>query len=170
MNFLDLIWLIPILPLCGAAIMLFFGRNLPKAAIRVISPGAVGLSFLLSLGAVVQLASLPEKVHQVILFQWLPLLHADMGYLLDPAGMGEEIAELWQDLRDAALATLPGWARDLYGYPDPPPVTPEKSTWRSVVTSPPSWPARVIGMLSWLWRFPSASSLVIITRLLWRRL
>jgi hypothetical protein len=51
-----------------------------------------------------------------------------MGYLLDPAGMGEEIAELWQDLRDAALATLPGWARDLYGYPDPPPVTPERRT------------------------------------------
>ncbi|MGC4050855.1 MAG: hypothetical protein QM757_15910 [Paludibaculum sp.] len=84
MNFLDLIWLIPILPLCGAAIMLFFGRNLPKAAVRIINPGAVLLSFLLSLGAVLQLASLPEKVHQVILFQWLPLLHVDMGYMLDP--------------------------------------------------------------------------------------
>jgi hypothetical protein len=36
--------------------------------------------------------------------------------------MGEEIAELWQDLRDAALTTLPGWARDLYGYPAPPPL------------------------------------------------
>jgi uncharacterized protein (DUF2236 family) len=51
-----------------------------------------------------------------------------MGYMLDPEGMGEEIAELWQDLRDAALATLPGWARDLYGYPDPPPVTPARRT------------------------------------------
>jgi hypothetical protein len=45
-----------------------------------------------------------------------------MGYMLDPEGMGEEIAELWQDLRDAALTTLPGWARDLYGYPAPPPL------------------------------------------------
>jgi uncharacterized protein (DUF2236 family) len=51
-----------------------------------------------------------------------------MGYMLDPAGMGEEIAELWQDLRDAALATLPGWARALYGYPDPPPMTPARRT------------------------------------------
>ncbi len=57
-----------------------------------------------------------------------PAAAESMGYLLDPAGMGEEIAELWQDLRDAALATLPGWARDLYGYPDPPPVTPERRT------------------------------------------
>jgi uncharacterized protein (DUF2236 family) len=51
-----------------------------------------------------------------------------MGYMLDPAGMGEEIAELWQDLRDAALTALPGWARDLYGYPAPPPLTPARRT------------------------------------------
>jgi uncharacterized protein (DUF2236 family) len=57
-----------------------------------------------------------------------PAAAESMGYMLDPAGMGEEIAELWQDLRDAALATLPGWARDLYGYPDPPPVTPGRRT------------------------------------------
>jgi uncharacterized protein (DUF2236 family) len=57
-----------------------------------------------------------------------PAAAESMSYMLDPAGMGEEIAELWQDLRDAALATLPGWARDLYGYPDPPPVTPARRT------------------------------------------
>jgi NADH-quinone oxidoreductase subunit L len=84
MNFLDSIWLIPHIPLLGAAIMLLFGRKLSKAAIRIISPGAVFVSFLLSLGAVVQLAGLHEKVHQVILFPWLPLLKADMGYYLDP--------------------------------------------------------------------------------------
>ena len=84
MNFLDLIWLIPVIPLCGAAIMLLFGRQLSKSAISIISPGAVGISLFLSLGAVVQLASLPEKVHQVVLFEWLPLLKADMGFYLDP--------------------------------------------------------------------------------------
>jgi uncharacterized protein (DUF2236 family) len=57
-----------------------------------------------------------------------PAAAESMGYMLDPAGMGEEVAELWQDLRDAALATLPGWARELYGYPDPPPLTPERRT------------------------------------------
>lgn len=84
MNFLDLIWLIPIVPLIGAAIMLAVGRQLSKSVVSAICPGAVGISFILSLGAVVQLASLPEKVHQVVLFKWLPLLKADMGFLLDP--------------------------------------------------------------------------------------
>ncbi len=51
-----------------------------------------------------------------------------MGYLLDPAGMGEEIAEMWQDIRDAAIISLPGWARDLYGYPAPPPLTDGRRT------------------------------------------
>jgi uncharacterized protein (DUF2236 family) len=57
-----------------------------------------------------------------------PAASESMGYMLDPEGMGEEIAELWQDLRDAALATLPGWARDLYGYPAPPPLDAARRT------------------------------------------
>ncbi len=84
MNFLDLIWLIPLVPLLGAAIMLFFGRRLPNSAVSIICPGAVGVSFLLSVGAVVQLSGLAHKLHQVTLFQWLPLMKVDMAYLLDP--------------------------------------------------------------------------------------
>jgi uncharacterized protein (DUF2236 family) len=57
-----------------------------------------------------------------------PAAAESMGYMLDPEGMGEEIAELWQDLRDAALATLPGWVRDLYGYPVPPPLDAARRT------------------------------------------
>jgi hypothetical protein len=48
-----------------------------------------------------------------------PAAAESMGYLLDPPGLDEDIAELWQDIRDAAIAALPGWARDLYGYPAP---------------------------------------------------
>jgi uncharacterized protein (DUF2236 family) len=57
-----------------------------------------------------------------------PAAAESMGYVLDPSGMGEEIAELWQDFSDAAVASLPGWARDMYGYPPPPPLTPERRT------------------------------------------
>jgi uncharacterized protein (DUF2236 family) len=60
--------------------------------------------------------------------QCTPAAAESMGYMLDPAGMGEEIAVLWQDLREAALATLPGWARDMYGYPAPPAMTPARRT------------------------------------------
>ena len=84
MNFLDLIWLIPILPLCGAALMWLLGRRLPNSAVSLICPGTVLGSLVLSIGAVAQLAGLPEKSHQVVLYTWLPLLKADMGFLLDP--------------------------------------------------------------------------------------
>jgi len=57
-----------------------------------------------------------------------PAAAESMSYMLDPAGLGEEIAELWLDIRDAALAALPGWARDMYRYPAPPPVTPGRRT------------------------------------------
>ena len=57
-----------------------------------------------------------------------PAAAESMGYMLDPAGMGEEIAELWLDIKDAALAALPDWARDMYGYPPPPTVTPARRT------------------------------------------
>jgi uncharacterized protein (DUF2236 family) len=39
-----------------------------------------------------------------------------MAYLLDPPGLDEDIAEIWQDIRDGAVAALPDWARDMYGY------------------------------------------------------
>ena len=40
-------------------------------------------------------------------------------YLLDPPGLDEEMAEIWQDIREATLISLPGWARDVYGYTVP---------------------------------------------------
>ena len=52
-----------------------------------------------------------------------PAAAESMGYLLDPPGLDEDIAELWQDIRDAAVASLPGWAREEYSYPAPAPLT-----------------------------------------------
>jgi uncharacterized protein (DUF2236 family) len=57
-----------------------------------------------------------------------PAAAESMGYLLDPPGLDEDIAELWQDIRDAAVTSLPGWAREMYGYPDPAPLTAERRT------------------------------------------
>jgi NADH-quinone oxidoreductase subunit L len=164
MNFLDYIWLIPLFPLFGAALMLFLGKRLDPQApsevavapglehthpgdvhehghdhthshshadghshthgdahthadhthgdahahgghghgsglrslVSLICPGMVLMSFLLSVGAVVQLAQKPERIHQVIQFTWLAGLPfhmadgrlstftADWGFLLDP--------------------------------------------------------------------------------------
>jgi uncharacterized protein (DUF2236 family) len=57
-----------------------------------------------------------------------PAAAESMGYLLDPPGLDEDIAELWQDIRDAAITSLPGWAREMYGYPEPAPLTAERRT------------------------------------------
>lgn len=77
----DLIWLIPVFPLIGAVLMLLTGKRLPKAGVNAICVGSVTLSLLLSAAAVLESHGTP---HEVILFTWLPLLNADVGYLLDP--------------------------------------------------------------------------------------
>jgi uncharacterized protein (DUF2236 family) len=55
-----------------------------------------------------------------------PAAAESMAYLLDPPGLDEEIAEFWHDVRDAAIAVLPQWARQMYGYGTPPPLTPAR--------------------------------------------
>jgi uncharacterized protein (DUF2236 family) len=45
-----------------------------------------------------------------------PAAAESMAYLLDPPGLDENTAEIWQDVRDAAIAALPRWARQMYGY------------------------------------------------------
>jgi len=57
-----------------------------------------------------------------------PAAAESMSYLLDPPGLDEDIAELWQDIRDAAVLALPGWVIQMYGYPVPPPLTAERRT------------------------------------------
>ena len=49
-----------------------------------------------------------------------PAARESMDYLLDPPGLDADIAEIWQDVRHAALGTLPAWAREMYGYEVPP--------------------------------------------------
>jgi NADH-quinone oxidoreductase subunit L len=96
--FLEHIWLIPLFPLAGAALMLFLGRRLPNAAVSAICVGSVLVSFIYALGAALTLCSRPaeSRSFEKILFQWIPagsyhtsagfLGHftADWGFLLDP--------------------------------------------------------------------------------------
>ncbi|MFY9585766.1 MAG: NADH-quinone oxidoreductase subunit L [Candidatus Acidiferrales bacterium] len=96
--FLDHVWLIPLFPLAGAAVMLLIGRRLQNSAVSAVCVGSVLVSFLFSVGAVWQLIGRPseERVIQKVLFEWVPagLMHtsdgrlvnfvADWGTLLDP--------------------------------------------------------------------------------------
>jgi NADH-quinone oxidoreductase subunit L len=73
MNFLDLIWLIPLFPAVGFVINGLFGKRMPKAAVGVIAAGAVLISFIFAAGAVYQLSQLPEheRSHVVTVYQWI---------------------------------------------------------------------------------------------------
>src|SRR5579864_409756 len=104
MFFLDHIWLIPLLPAFGAAVMLFFGRKLQKATINAVCVGVVVLAFLFACGAVWQYTGYahdnPGKPYQTIVYTWLGTdtgqmnyvtrdgkptpFQADAGFLLDP--------------------------------------------------------------------------------------
>jgi NADH:ubiquinone oxidoreductase subunit 5 (subunit L)/multisubunit Na+/H+ antiporter MnhA subunit len=56
MLFLDHIYLIPLLPAFGAAMMFFFGRKLEKSAVSAVCVGVVVVAFLFACLAVWQYA------------------------------------------------------------------------------------------------------------------
>src|ERR1700689_1645872 len=104
MLFLTHIWLLPLLPAVGAALMLFFGRKLEKSTVNAVCVGAVVLAFVFACGAVWQYtdwaALNAHRPYEKIIYTWLgtdtahlnyarphgPLapFHADVGFLLDP--------------------------------------------------------------------------------------
>jgi NADH-quinone oxidoreductase subunit L len=96
--FLAHIWLIPLFPLAGAALMFFFGRRLPNTGVNAVCVGSVFLSMVYAFGAILQLIARPvgQRVVEVILFDWVPAgamhtfsgrlvnFNAQWGMLLDP--------------------------------------------------------------------------------------
>ena len=104
MLFLEYIWLVPLFPALGAAIMFFFGRRLRKATVNAVCVGAVALAFVFSCVAVWQYTNYahdnPGKSFEKIVYTWLGTdtghmnyvkrdgttapFQADAGFLLDP--------------------------------------------------------------------------------------
>jgi uncharacterized protein (DUF2236 family) len=60
--------------------------------------------------------------------QRTPAAAEAIGHLLDLPELADEIGEIWQDIRDGAIASLPEWARDAYGYQPAQPLTPQRQT------------------------------------------
>jgi uncharacterized protein (DUF2236 family) len=57
-----------------------------------------------------------------------PAASESMAYLLDPPGLDEDLAEIWADIRDGTIHSLPPWARKMYGYAEPGPLTEARQT------------------------------------------
>src|SRR5262249_26789027 len=75
MLFLNNIYLIPLLPAFGAAIMFFFGRRLQKSSVNAVCVGVVVLAFLMACGCVLQYNTWADannhQPFQRILYTWL---------------------------------------------------------------------------------------------------
>ena len=108
-----------------------FGAPPPPAdadqyiAEMVVAAELVGVPRDMVPASVAQLASYIASVRPELLCT--PAASESMAFLLDPPGLDEDLAEIWQDIRDGAVGSLPDWAAEMYGY-EHEPLTPARCT------------------------------------------
>src|SRR5712692_4146279 len=82
-----MLWLIPVLPLVGAAVNGVVGKRLSKSLICTIAAGTVGLSFLISVREFIAMLSMPESELPILhdYFTWIQAgrFQAQFGFMLD---------------------------------------------------------------------------------------
>ncbi len=86
---LDLVWLIPALPLAGFLILFFFGRRLGEPRAGWLATVMCAGAFVVSVGVFFDMLSqdAEERIHNVTtLFSWVPVstLQVDLAFLADP--------------------------------------------------------------------------------------
>ena len=85
---LDLVWLIPALPLTGFVLILLFGRRLGDPKAGYLATLMTGAAFVVAVGVFIDLLSktAEERRHVKTLFTWLPVgsLQVDLAFLADP--------------------------------------------------------------------------------------
>lgn len=91
----------------------------------VVAAELVGVPRQMVPATVVQLASYVEGMRPELMCT--RAASESMAFLLEGAGLADDIAEIWQDIRDGAVGALPDWAAELYGF-ERPQMTPERRT------------------------------------------
>jgi uncharacterized protein (DUF2236 family) len=77
--------------------------------------------------------ALEEYIRSVDLLQATPAARDAMAVVLDPPGLDDQSRELWRDLGQVAIGSLPDWARSMYGYGEPVPETMERESVRQLI-------------------------------------
>ena len=77
--------------------------------------------------------ALNEYFESVDFLQATPAARDAIGVVLDPPELDDELRELWHELGQVAIGTLPGWARSLYGFAEPPPELMEREPVRQLI-------------------------------------
>ncbi|MFM2071216.1 MAG: NADH-quinone oxidoreductase subunit [Actinomycetota bacterium] len=84
----NIVWLIPALPLAGFLLILLFGRKLGEPRSGYLATAMVGSAFLVTVGVFIDLLSKTseERRHISTLFSWVPVgsLKVDLAFLADP--------------------------------------------------------------------------------------
>ena len=85
MDAFSILWLIPVLPLVGAAINGFIGKRLPKSVIATIGAGSVGLSFLIAVREFLAMINTEQLPIVRDYFTWIQSgsFQAQFGFMLD---------------------------------------------------------------------------------------
>jgi uncharacterized protein (DUF2236 family) len=78
-------------------------------------------------------AALREYLESVELRQITPAASEAIAIVLDPPGLDDETRDLWRDLGQVAVGTLPAWARSMYGFAEPPPELMEREPVRQLI-------------------------------------
>ncbi|SEB01837.1 NADH-quinone oxidoreductase subunit L [Pedobacter hartonius] len=83
---INLVWLVPLIPLLGFVIN-GLGRNtFSKNLIGFIGSGVIFISFVISIGIFLALGNDPVKSHEIFLFDWISAgsLNIPLSFLIDP--------------------------------------------------------------------------------------
>ena len=78
-------------------------------------------------------AGLHEYMESVELLQATPAARDAIATVLDPPELDDDTRELWHDLGQVAIGTLPEWARSMYGFAEPPPESMEREPVRQLI-------------------------------------
>src|SRR5438093_979981 len=87
MQTFDALWLIPVIPLIGAAINGIFGKRLPKNVIGIVAAGSIAISFVISLRLFFAMLGVGESELPILrnYFTWIQAgqFQAQFGLMLD---------------------------------------------------------------------------------------
>jgi uncharacterized protein (DUF2236 family) len=77
--------------------------------------------------------ALREYMESVDLRQATPAARDAIAIVLDPPGLTDDYRELWHDIGQVAIGTLPDWARSMYGFAQPPAEMMEREPVRQLI-------------------------------------
>ena len=83
---INLVWLVPLLPLIGFVIIGLFGKQLSKGLVSIIGCGSVFGAFAIAVGIFITLTGQAEKSITIDLFSWISAgkLSIPFSFLIDP--------------------------------------------------------------------------------------